>query len=820
MVVGRLLETRRVDLGRASGFFGHRDPNTEAERPREGESEERSLAPTVTDGDRGAVQVLFGDGNAASPPNLTPGRPDPCQALSTISRPPWGVRSLAKGGGVIAVAVAALCAGCSHGAAPGVDPAPPAAAPMYASVRPDSDARVLMIGIDGADWEIVDRLAASGRLPVLDRLRREGAAGVLLSEEPLLSPIVWTTIATGRSPADHGIFGFLTRRGGRTEPVRSDERRLRAFWNILTDMGVPAGAIGWYASWPAEPVNGFVVSDRAGSHQIAGTALPERSGLTWPPSLDVEVRRLDREVAGAITTDTVAARYCAPGQGAGLPEAGRSRLEQMTALARTAELYRHLADGLIARFDPRIAGVYFELTDAAGHLFAGFAPPALPGSDPAEARCFGGAFDRAWEEQDRILGELLARVDPARTLVLIVSDHGFRTGARRPAVPSSEAGANQAPLWHRPEGLILMWGRGVAPGTSLQGARINDVLPTALRALGLPSAGTLQGRALESAFRPGALPPPAARVADFETAGPRPRVEAAPIEASEEIEKLQALGYVGGAAATAAGGAGEGQEAIPLNRYNRGIVLLQAGRNDEALDVFRALQGAAPDLPQGWVGEGFTHLQANRPADAIAPLEKAIAMDERVAGVNATLGEAYLRAGRPAEAAAALQRALARDPAQPRAAMMLGEIEMGRKRFEPARAAFEAARTSGSGALRAAACTGLAILSEDARDLAAARRYYEEAMQAAPDYPPTLERFANLDLYEGRFDEAAALLDRLAAAQPANAKVVSLQAQALAGAGRRDQAIAAARRALAMDPADARARHVLAALGATAGPGG
>jgi len=98
--------------------------------------------------------------------------------------------------------------------------------------------KLLLIGLDGADWKILDRLAAAGRVPTIDRLRREGAAGVLRSEEPLLSPIVWTTIGTGRTPLEHGITGFLTIRDGKTEPVRSDERRLRAFWNVASDFGV------------------------------------------------------------------------------------------------------------------------------------------------------------------------------------------------------------------------------------------------------------------------------------------------------------------------------------------------------------------------------------------------------------------------------------------------------------------------------------------------------------------------------------------------------------------------------------------------------
>src|SRR5262249_20595189 len=154
--------------------------------------------------------------------------------------------------------------------------------------------------LDGADWEIVDRLASAGRLPNLGRLKREGAWGVLRSEEPLLSPIVWTTIATGRPPADHGIIGFLTERNGRTEPVRSDERKVRAFWNVASDLGVPVGVVGWYASWPAEPVRGFLVSDRAGSHQVGGGAGAPSAGLAWPPDIVPEIERergaVDREV--------------------------------------------------------------------------------------------------------------------------------------------------------------------------------------------------------------------------------------------------------------------------------------------------------------------------------------------------------------------------------------------------------------------------------------------------------------------------------------------------------------------------------------------
>src|SRR6185369_1943441 len=157
-----------------------------------------------------------------------------------------------------------------------------------------------------------------GTLPNLARLRREGASGVLLSEEPMLSPILWTTIATGRSPSEHGILGFLTQQAGHVEPVRSDERKVRAFWNVASEAGRRVGVIGWYASWPAEPVNGFLVSDRAGTHQIAGAAAPTATGLAWPESLVPEIETMRAEIEQAIGNTEAAHYFTAGGAGAGM----------------------------------------------------------------------------------------------------------------------------------------------------------------------------------------------------------------------------------------------------------------------------------------------------------------------------------------------------------------------------------------------------------------------------------------------------------------------------------------------------------------------
>src|SRR5207249_5014379 len=74
--------------------------------------------------------------------------------------------------------------------------------------RVETGSRVVLVGIDGADWDVIDGLVARGRVPNLARLKREGAWARLRSSVPMLSPLLWTTVATGKTPDRHGINDF------------------------------------------------------------------------------------------------------------------------------------------------------------------------------------------------------------------------------------------------------------------------------------------------------------------------------------------------------------------------------------------------------------------------------------------------------------------------------------------------------------------------------------------------------------------------------------------------------------------------------------
>ena len=137
---------------------------------------------------------------------------------------------------------------------------------LAASCGSDSGpGRVVVLGLDGMDPQTVDLLMSEGKLPNFARLRQEGAYGRLETSRPILSPIIWTTIATGKTPDQHGIGHFVAvnPQTGEDLPVTSRMRRVKAMWNILSDAGRRVDVVGWWATWPPENVNGAIVSVKA-----------------------------------------------------------------------------------------------------------------------------------------------------------------------------------------------------------------------------------------------------------------------------------------------------------------------------------------------------------------------------------------------------------------------------------------------------------------------------------------------------------------------------------------------------------------------------
>src|SRR5262245_5918966 len=169
-----------------------------------------------------------------------------------------------------------------------------ASGPPVVALPPPARKKILLVGLDAADWEIIDPLIARGRLPHLARLMKSGARAPLRSYDPMISPLIWTTMVTGVGPDAHGIADFLVtdESSGRLIPITSRFRRVKALWNMLSDAGLPSGFVGWWASFPAEPVDGYLVTDLMGFSLLTPGAQTDKTlpGVTPPSSYFAEIR--------------------------------------------------------------------------------------------------------------------------------------------------------------------------------------------------------------------------------------------------------------------------------------------------------------------------------------------------------------------------------------------------------------------------------------------------------------------------------------------------------------------------------------------------
>ncbi|HZN03730.1 MAG TPA: alkaline phosphatase family protein, partial [Candidatus Polarisedimenticolia bacterium] len=405
------------------------------------------------------------------------------------------------------------------------------------SSRAETGVRLLLIGLDGADWDVIDPMIARGELPHLASLRREGAWGRLRSNVPTLSPLLWTTVATGKSPDRHGINDFLVvdPKSGRRVPINATFRKVRAFWNILTEAGLPVDVVAWWASWPAEPIRGHLISDRVAYSTFDISGAGAAGGAVFPPDYLATVDRL-RVLDSDITSQQVS-RFLrlAPGEFQAMMQAGRDArpagarpvpeatesVQVFTRVLAATESYRRIALDLLRNGGaaPRLLAVYFQGIDEVNHRFAHCASPRAPLCPEADYRRFKDAVASFYRYQDGIVGELLAAAPGATTLLL--SDHGFASGEARPTdvKPFIEG---KPGMWHDIVGIFAARGPAIRSG-ELPTVTLYDIAPTVLYLLGLPVAQDMPGRVLEQAIAPEFLAAhPIARVPSYEGLGPEP----------------------------------------------------------------------------------------------------------------------------------------------------------------------------------------------------------------------------------------------------------------------------------------------------------
>ncbi len=524
--------------------------------------------------------------------------------------------------------------------------------------------KMLFIGLDGADWAILHPLMKSGKLPNLERLMKSGSAARLATISPSLSPIVWSSIATGKDPEKHGITDFfaIDERTGKKIPVTSNLRRARALWNILGDAGISVGIIGWWATWPAEKVNGYMVADRV-AYQLFGilSRIDSKEGKTYPQELYSELTPLIMKPEDVRWEDIE--RFFGPGTTpASFSGVKTELLDEFKTLYASTETYKNIFFSLTGRNKNDFTAIYFEGTDTVSHLFMRYREPRISGVTDDEMTNFGETVDRFYQYIDGIIGEILTTVDDSWT-VIVSSDHGFKTGPVRPTSYDARIDMGRAAEWHDKYGVFIISGSDIKKGAFIEDGRITDILPTILALYGLPIGADMDGRILRGVFEDSFLDHHPLRYINSYEKEILIESESNPIESDidDDIkEKLRSLGYI---------------SADSDNSFNnRGLLLMSRGDFDGAIEQFHRALEQHPDFIAALVNLGIAHIQKKEIDEAIFRFSRALSLDPNNVDVENLIANAYMEKNDYPSAERHLKRALAIEPAHTDTLNSLGII--------------------------------------------------------------------------------------------------------------------------------------------------
>ena len=434
---------------------------------------------------------------------------------------------------------------------------------MTASLPKPTNSKVLVIGWDAADWRAIRPLLAEGKMPNLQKMMEEGVHGNNSTLNPILSPMLWTSIGTGKRPYKHGIHGFSepTPDGKGVRPITNVSRKSKAVWNMLNQVGKKCNVVAWWPSHPAEPIDGVMVSNwyqtalniknadidaeigkpRPDAHGWAPEQWEMAPGTVHPQSL---ARNLQEFRFHPLELD---AEHVGPF----IPKFGdidQEKDQRLVGFAKTLAdtVSVHGAATALMQLEPwDFMAVYYDGIDHFGHGFMKYHPPRQDFIKEEDFEIYKGVVEGGYRFHDMMLGALL-HLAGEDTTVILVSDHGFHPDHLRPEhIPAEPAGPA---IEHRPYGIFVAKGPGIRKGEVVHGASVLDLTPTVLACFGLPVGEDMDGKPLVTIFED---TPEIATVPSWDDIeGPHPHGMHPPdahldsVQSAEAMKQLVELGYI------------------------------------------------------------------------------------------------------------------------------------------------------------------------------------------------------------------------------------------------------------------------------------
>lgn len=543
--------------------------------------------------------------------------------------------------------------------------------------------KLLLVGWDSADWKIIQPLIDSGVMPGIGRIVEEGASGNLATLEPQLSPMLWTSIATGKMAYHHGVPGFteVDPGTGRVVPVSAATRKCRTLWEILGDRGLRSHVISWFATHGERDLDGCMVSNMFGHVPNVKPDTdpadwpPPPPGTYWPESLAAAMN--DLRVSPHDLDPEEVIRLFVP-EAHTVDQAKDQRLWMLAGkLAEAFSVHEAVTHVLTSDPDWNLCAVYYRTIDEISHMFMPYHPPRMAGIPEADFELYRHVVTGIYRLHDLFLQRLVQLAGPDAA-VMVVSDHGFHSDHLRPKfTPRVPAGIT---VWHRPQGVFAAAGPGFKRDELVFGARLLDVAPTILHFFGLPVGADMEGRVLEDAFE---TRRPVETVPTWELAH-APRRERTGLDAEADkalLEQFVALGYIEEMSDD------PGQAAAETNRendWNMARALMHGQRFEQALPLLESCFHAVPYRTDVAQVLASCQMQLSLLDQADATIDRARETFGRTEQADLVKASITIQKDDFHAALEALDRVRQKMPDEPQLLLMLGQCHAALRRWPDA----------------------------------------------------------------------------------------------------------------------------------------